>query len=147
MIEPLVYLTSGGEYDELKNAANKKLAVDNFWLDKAGDPDNARELIRIYYNRVYFANYYFTSFKPGWKTDRGMIFIMYGPPQSVTVTPEQEKWIYYKNNFTTTVTFTFNYSRSPYTTDNYILQRAENYDAYWRTAVDSWRQGKVFLIE
>jgi len=147
LIEPLAYLANSIEYAELKNAVNKKLAVDNFWLQKAGNLDKARELIRVYYNRVYFSNYYFTSFKPGWKTDRGMIFIIYGPPQSVQVTPKQEKWIYYKNNYATTVTFAFDHTPTAFALENYTLQRSENYDTYWRTAVDTWRRGNIYLIE
>lgn len=147
LIEPLAYLATSSEYDHLLSAVNKKLAVDNFWLDKAGNIEKARELIRVYYNRVYFANYYFTSFKPGWMTDRGMIFIIYGPPQSVRVTPTQERWMYYKNNYTTSVTFTFDHNPTPYSPDNYILQRSESYDTYWRSAVDTWRRGNIYLIE
>jgi len=147
LIEPLAYLATSVEYDRLWKATNQKLAVDNFWLDKAGNIEKARELIRVYYNRVFFANYYFTSFKPGWKTDRGMIFIIYGPPQAVKVTSNQEKWIYYKNNFTTTVTFIFDHSPNPFASDNYTLQRADTYDTYWRQAVETWRKGNIYLIE
>jgi GWxTD domain-containing protein len=147
MTEPLAYLATTAEYDGIRNAQNQKLAVDNFWLDKAGNIEKARELIRVYYNRVFFANFYFTSFKPGWKTDRGMIFIIYGPPQSVKVAATQEKWIYYKNDFNTTVTFTFDHNPTPFALDNYSLQRADTYDTYWRTAVDTWRKGNIFLIE
>jgi len=147
LIEPLAYLTTSVEFDKIRIAQNQKLAVDNFWLEKAGNADKARELIRVYYNRVFFANYYFTSFKPGWKTDRGMIFIIYGPPQAVKVTASQEKWVYYKNNFTTTVTFTFDHTPSPFAFDNYTLQRADTYDTYWRQAVNTWRNGNIYLIE
>ena len=128
-------------------APNLKLALDNFWLDRTGNPDRARELIRVYYNRVYYSNYYFTSMKPGWKTDRGMIFIIYGPPQTVTTLPNQEKWIYYKNNYSTTVTFTFDYVPTPYSLSNYVLQRSDSYDTYWRQAVDTWRNGNIYLID
>lgn len=147
LIPPLAYLTTTPEYDNIRKAANQKLAVDNFWLEKAGSADRARELIRVYYNRVYFANFYFTSYKPGWSTDRGMIFIIYGPPQSVKVLPDQEKWIYYKNNYTTTVTFTFFNKPSPFVSNHYVLQRSDSYDSYWRSAVDTWRNGKIYLIE
>jgi GWxTD domain-containing protein len=148
MVEPLAYLTSSVEYDEIKKEANPKLAVDNFWLGLTNNNmDRARELIRVYYNRVYFANYYFTTFKPGWKTDRGMIYVIYGPPQAVARTPGSEKWIYYKNSFANTLTFTFDYRSSPYTQNNFILQRSEGYDGYWRQAIDTWRKGSVFMIE
>jgi GWxTD domain-containing protein len=147
LIEPLAYLATSVEYDALQKATNQKLAVDNFWLEKAGNIEKARELIRVYYNRVYFANYYFTSFKPGWKTDRGMIFIIYGPPQSVKVTSAQERWIYYKNNYTTTVSFIFDHEPTAFAPDNYTLQRSDSYDTYWRNAVDTWRRGNIYLIE
>jgi len=147
LIEPIAYLATSIEYNELLKATNQKLAVDNFWLDKSGNIEKARELIRVYYNRVYFANYYFTSFKPGWKTDRGMIFIIYGPPQSVKVSATQEKWIYYKNNYTTSVTFTFDHNPTAFAPENYTLQRSDAYDTYWRSAVETWRKGNIYLIE
>jgi GWxTD domain-containing protein len=148
LVEPLAYLTSSVEYDEMKRSANLKLAVDNFWLGMtSNNMDRARELIRVYYNRAYFANYYFTTFKPGWKTDRGMIYIIYGPPQAVYRQAGVEKWIYYQNNFTTSLTFTFDFAPSPYTMDNFVLQRSEGYDGYWRRAIDSWRNGTIFLFE
>jgi len=147
MIGPLVYLTSTAEYNRISMSSNLKLAVDNFWLENAGDPDRARELIRVYYNRVYFANYFFTSLKPGWQTDRGMIYIIYGPPQAVTVLNDEEKWVYYKNNFSTTVTFTFKHQPVPYSINNYVLERSVSYDTYWRQAVDSWRSGSIFIIK
>lgn len=147
LVESLAYLTTSVEYDMLKTATNKKLAVDNFWIERTGDRDRARELIRVYYNRVFFANYYFTSFKPGWKTDRGMIYIIYGPPESVKVEPGQEKWIYYKNSYSTTVTFTFDHTPNAFSVDNFSLQRSDSYDTFWRSAVDTWRKGKIYMIE
>jgi GWxTD domain-containing protein len=147
MIGPLAYLTNSVEYKEIEDAVNQKLAVDEFWLDKADNIERARELIRIYYNRVYFANYYFSSFKPGWKTDRGMIYIIYGPPQSINRTVNEEKWVYYRKSFSSSITFTFNYITMPYALNNYILQRSESYDWHWREAVESWKNGKVFLLD
>ncbi len=147
MVLPLAYLTSSPEYNEIKNATNQKLAVDNFWLDCAEDMERARELIRIYYNRVFFSNYYFTSFKKGWMTDRGMIFIIYGPPQAIYTKVNEEEWVYYRKNYTSTVTFVFDNVPSPYADNNFILQRSESYDMHWRQAVNAWKNGKVFLLD
>jgi len=141
LIEPLIYLSTSAEFRQLQGASNPKLALDNFWLEKAGNTARARELIRVYYNRVYYSNHYFTSMKPGWKTDRGMIFIIFGPPQTVTTVAGQEKWIYYRRNYSTSVTFTFNHVQSDYSLEEYELQRSENYDSFWRQAVDTWRRG------
>lgn len=147
MVLPLAYLTSSPEYNEIKNATNQKLAVDNFWLSCAEDMERARELIRIYYNRVFFSNYYFTSFKKGWMTDRGMIFIIYGPPQAIYTKVNEEKWVYYRKNYTSTVTFIFDNVPSPYADNNFILQRSESYDMHWRQAVNAWKNGQVFLLD
>ena len=57
--------------------------------------EQAKELIRIYYNRVFFSNYYFTSDREGWKTDSGMIFIVYGPPNTFYKSEDEEKWGYF----------------------------------------------------
>ncbi len=147
LIGPLAYLATSAEYNELRKATNQKLAFDNFWLNKTDNIEKARELIRIYYNRVYFANYYFTSYKPGWKTDRGMVYIIYGPPQALYRSDNQEKWVYYRKSFTSSINFTFNYQPSPYAVNNYVLQRSDSHEWHWREAIDSWRRGKVFLTD
>lgn len=147
LVDPLAYLTTSIEYENFKNATNKKIIVDDFWLNKTENTERARELIRIFYNRVYLANYYFTTFKPGWKTDRGMIYVIYGPPQGTYRSLTDEKWVYYRKNYSSSITFTFNYVQSPYTQDNFILQRSEAYDSHWREAVDTWRKGQVFLLD
>ena len=147
LVGPLAYLTSTSEYEKLRNSTNKKLAFDNFWLNKTDNIEKARELIRIYFNRVYFANYYFTSYKAGWKTDRGMVYIIYGPPQAIYRNNSQEKWIYYRKSITTSITFTFDYYPSPYTVNNYVLERSESNEWHWREAIESWRRGKVFLLD
>ena len=147
LVDPLAYLTTSTEYDQLKNETNQKLAVDNFWLDKSDNMERARELIRIYYNRVYFSNYYFTTFKPGWMTDRGMIYVIYGTPQAIYRSVDDEKWVYYRKSFSSSLTFTFSYMPSPYSENNFVLERSESYDTYWREAVNSWKNGKVFNLD
>jgi GWxTD domain-containing protein len=147
MILPLAYLTTSPEYNKIKSATNQKLALDEFWLSCADDMERARELIRIYYNRVFFSNYYFTSFKEGWMTDRGMIFIIYGPPQAIYTEVNEEKWVYYRKNYSSTVTFVYKNVPSPYADNNFILERSEAYDTHWRQAVNSWKNGQVFLLD
>ena len=66
-----------------KSAIKPKVALDDFWIKCGGNIDKARELIRIYYTRVFYSNYYFTSYKEGWRSERGMIYIIYGPPDKV----------------------------------------------------------------
>jgi GWxTD domain-containing protein len=145
LIDPLAYLTTSADYKQLQAEENKKLAVDNFWIGIAKSTGRARELIRIFYNRVYFANYFFSTNKPGWKTDRGMIYIVYGPPQNLQKTPDSETWIYYIKGASSTINFSFQYKPSVFTLDNFVLKRSESQEWHWREAVDSWRKGEIFL--
>jgi GWxTD domain-containing protein len=147
MLKPLVYITTSNEYQQLTRETNLKLAIDNFWLSKAENLERARELIRIYYNRVFLANYYFTSSVEGWKTDRGMIYIIYGPPNSLEKTAGVEKWMYYKRNKKDQAVFTFNRQYSEFSQDTYTLERSDSYNFSWRSAVQTWREGEVFQLD
>ena len=107
LLEPLKYITSSSEFKKLKNNPSKKLAVDKFWLNITGNKNRARELIKIYYTRVKLANIYFTSYKEGWKTDRGMIFTVFGAPTIVYKSDKYEKWIYGENQTNAGLIFLF----------------------------------------
>ena len=147
MVKPLQYLCSEEEYQELINSSNKKLSVDRFWLDCAGDNTaRARELIRIYYNRTLYANVYFTSFTQGWRTDRGMIYIMFGPPKTVKNYPDREIWLYHdKLNFRV-LQFVFKKVENSYTDNDYVLERHIDFRSFWFQSIKSWREGKVYSV-
>ncbi|MGD2036206.1 MAG: GWxTD domain-containing protein [Bacteroidales bacterium] len=147
LIEPLAYITTEADYRDLLQQENKKLANDNFWLGIAETTGRARELIRIYYNRVYFSNYYFSNIVPGWKTDRGMIYIVYGPPKNIEKTANSETWIYYTSGAGNTINFTFDYEPNAFITENFVLRRSESHEWHWKEAVDSWRSGEIFLLD
>lgn len=146
MLPPIQYLASDNEYRQILGHKNMKLAIDNFWLDKAENIERARELIRIYYNRVYFANYYFTTNREGWKTDRGMVYIIYGPPEAIYKTADQEEWIYFPEGSSDPVSYFFDYQESPFTTDDYRLSRSESETATWKEALRAWQSGDIFKI-
>jgi GWxTD domain-containing protein len=147
MIPPLEYLTTTEEFNSLKKGDTAKLTVDNFWLKAGGNVEMARELIRIYYNRMYYSNLFFTSYKQGWRTDRGMIYMIFGPPSYITKTATSEIWEYYVKQDASNLTITFNKVASPYSENHYVMLRNDSYTRYWRTAVDSWRKGKAYSLE
>lgn len=147
LIDPLAYITTTADFNKLKEQENMKLASDNFWLGVGGTTGRARELIRIFYNRVYFSNYYFSNVAPGWKTDRGMIYIVYGPPKNMEKTPNSETWIYYLKGSSNAINFTFEYKPQPYNLENFVLTRSESHQWHWKEAVDSWRRGEIFLMD
>ncbi|HOY32790.1 MAG TPA: GWxTD domain-containing protein [Bacteroidales bacterium] len=140
MIGPLRYITTKSEYNDLALMKNIKAAIDNFWLDKAGNPDRAKEMIKAYYNRVQDANRFFSSYTEGWKTDRGMIYIVYGPPYSVYRSPFNETWYYGEDRNILSMTLDFNKTLDPFTENDYTLDRSAEYKDVWYSAVETWRK-------
>ena len=147
MIPPLEYLTTTDEFRNIQKGANKKLAVDNYWLNLTNSVDMARELIRIYYNRFYYSNLYFTSYKEGWKTDRGMIYMIFGAPSFITKTPFSEIWEYHDRRKVNIFNITFLKAFSPFSDNHFIMQRGDSYTTFWRDAVESWHSGKIYSIK
>jgi GWxTD domain-containing protein len=143
LIRPLIYLTSSQERDQLYKASDPKLAVDEFWLELAGDKTVARSLIRLYYGRVTEANRRYSSHKAGWLTDRGMIFIIFGQPQVLQRLPDREEWYYERGLSSGGVRFVFNKKPNVFTHNHYELVRSKSLEPYWYTAVDRWRRGTI----
>ena len=144
MIGPMRYISTKKEFDALSNAENKKAAVDKFWLEIAGSTDRARTLISEYYNRVESANNYFTSYLEGWKTDRGLIYIIYGSPNVVYKNKNYENWIYGEENNMMSISFVFQKITNPVSDNDYTLSRSPIFKNSWFRAVDSWRSGRIY---
>jgi len=158
MIEPLVYLTSQDEMTALLTAPKPKAALDDFWIKCGGNVDKSRELIRIFYTRVMYSNYYFTSYKDGWRSERGMIYIIYGPPDKVYKTADGESWGYKKPNvrskwgsrFTVTDSYLFfNFKKRDniFSNNDFYLSRSESLVTFWDRAIANWRKGIVFRVD
>ena len=143
---PLRYITSSSEYKRMINAKSKKLEIDKFWLNLTGNKNRARELIKIYYTRVELANKYFTSYKEGWKTDRGMIFTVFGAPTIVYKSDKYEKWVYGENQTNAGLIFLFEKEISFFSNTDYVLHRNQVYKTTWYQAVDVWRNGRAFTV-
>lgn len=140
MREALRYITSAKEFQQLNSYAIPKVAVDSFWIVNAGRPDLATELIRKYYLRVETANKLYTSYTEGWKTDRGMIYIVIGKPTRVYRNFDQEIWIYGENDDPRALKFYFNKAQNPFTDNDYVLIRNQYYKSAWYQNVQLWRR-------
>lgn len=145
LLKPLAYLNTPREMEKLLGIGGAKHAVDSFWIEATNDLGKARELIRIYYNRVQLANYYFTSIKEGWRTDRGMVYIVFGMPSVVTIDKDGETWVYGKVT-DGDLQFYFYRDEHPLFGENYQLDRSEEYSRIWFNAISTWRSGRVFSI-
>ncbi|HKX27101.1 MAG TPA: GWxTD domain-containing protein [Blastocatellia bacterium] len=72
----------------LKTDDEREQFIEQFWLRRDPDPDtDVNEYREEYYTRIAYANEKFTSGIPGWKTDRGRIYIMFGKPDQTESHP------------------------------------------------------------
>lgn len=138
------YICSRNEYRKINESNYPKKELDDFWIETAGSKDKARELIRIYYKRVREANIYFSSVTDGWRTDKGLIHVVFGNPNKVIKESNAELWIYGEENNLNSLTFRFLKQPSPYTDNLFILERSPMYKPGWDRAVSSWRNGRIF---
>lgn len=145
LIPPLIYLTTSQEREALFKASDPKAAVDEFWLEVGGNESRARELIRTYYKRVEMANKLFTAHKAGWATDRGMIYIVYGRPSSVSQVGPNITWIYRESDTSPYIKFVFTKKENNFTENYYELIRRREYEDSWYSSVAKWRAGKTNL--
>lgn len=146
MLISLRYLLNNREYKLYMGYQNKKLAIDEFWLKAGTNIARGKDLIKVYYNRAVLANIYFSSFKEGWQTDRGMIYIIFGKPNYVYKTMTTEKWIYGNLQSSSSLSFVFEMQPNPFSDNNFVLNRLEYYKAIWYQAVSTWRDGRIYSI-
>jgi GWxTD domain-containing protein len=75
-------------FKKLSNNAERDVFIEGFWQRRDPTPDTAEnEYKEEHYRRIAYANEHFAAGMPGWRTDRGRIYIMYGPPTSTDSHP------------------------------------------------------------
>ena len=144
MLKPLRYITSMQEFDRIQKATDTRKAVERFWLDAAGDRERAREAIRIYYSRVENANRHFSSLVEGWRTDRGLVHIIFGVPTTIYKNDRSETWIYGEENNLMSLTFNFVKRTSAFSDNDLVLDRDPMLKGAWYRNVESWRNARVY---
>ncbi len=143
MLEPFRFLVSSKEFKAVSEAPDVKMALEKQWIEWSGDKERARKSIKLFYSRVEDANIYFSSHNDGWKTDRGLIYIIYGRPNKVYRTDLMESWIYGEENNPLSITFNFVKVINPFTSNDYRLSREDYYRPSWYRAIEAWRNGRV----
>jgi GWxTD domain-containing protein len=116
--EDVVYIISDQEkaaFERLKTDEERQMFVDQFWARRDPNATNltgtfstvrltpaAEKAKQVHYRRIAFANRHFrtASGTPGWRTDRGHMYIVYGPPDEIDSHPKtasadgMEQWRY-----------------------------------------------------
>jgi GWxTD domain-containing protein len=85
--EDVAYIITDEErkaFKRLSTDDEREAFIEQFWLRRDPTPDTEEnEYKEEHYRRIAYANDHFASGIPGWKTDRGRIYIMYGPPDEI----------------------------------------------------------------
>lgn len=89
--EDVVYIITPEERDvfkKLTTTEEREKFIDLFWLRRDPSPGTSEnEFKEEHYRRIAYANEHFASGIPGWKTDRGRIYIMFGKPDNIESHP------------------------------------------------------------
>ncbi|MBI4465989.1 MAG: GWxTD domain-containing protein, partial [Acidobacteria bacterium] len=89
--EDVRYVITPEEKDaflHLNSEEEREQFIEQFWLRRDPTPDTLENEFREeHYRRIAYANERFASGKPGWRTDRGRIYIAWGPPDEIESHP------------------------------------------------------------
>jgi len=89
--EDVSYIITNEEraaFKQLKTDEERESFIESFWLRRDPTPDTIdNEFKDEHYERIAYANEHFASGIPGWKTDRGRIYVMYGKPDEIESHP------------------------------------------------------------
>ncbi len=105
--EDVVYIITPDEraaLERLQTDAERQHFVEQFWERRNPKPGTAKNAYKEeHYRRISYANGHFAAGKPGWETDKGRIYILYGPPDEIESHPAAdnrihspyEEWMYH----------------------------------------------------
>ena len=142
---PMRYITSDEEFNSLDvGTEESKLKTERLWASMSSSLPTTEKQLVTYYKRVQFANVYYTSHKEGWKTDRGLVYTIFGQPSNIYKTPSEEIWNYGLSNSSLEFNFKFTKKRNPLSDNDFALERDRNMKDIWQKAIETWRKGKVF---
>lgn len=99
-LQQIRYIASHEEYKTLKNLPpeDRLSGLIAFWQKRDPTPTTTyNEALLEFYRRIRYANQKWDTYIPGWKTDRGRIYIKYGPPDDIEYHPFErglkEHWV------------------------------------------------------
>ena len=94
--EDVIYIITPEErraFLHLQTNEEREQFIEAFWQRRNPDPDSPENTYKEeYYRRIAYANEHYASGIPGWKTDRGKIYIMWGPPDETDSHPTGGTW-------------------------------------------------------
>ena len=118
----------------------------NYWLTACkGDTAKVRKIRGEFERRIKHSNFFYSSYKEGWMTDRGMIYIIFGKPNYIVESHRGLEWHY---NFSTSTNNFFLFQKDPKGIHpaDFKLERQSVFYQFWERAVSSWANGDMSLL-
>lgn len=139
LLGPLRYICNKSEFEQLQQEPELKEAIDAFWIERSGSFERGRVLVSEFYGRVERANRLFSTAWAGWKTDPGMIYVIYGQADRVLKNERYEEWIYLGFNGKRDIRFLF-FRKGDGSLE---LKRDPDFRKSWNENVYLWRSGII----
>jgi GWxTD domain-containing protein len=147
----LSYIATSADLKRFANAketGDYRLAFNQFWSSLFDDKQKANYVMQAYFTRIEEANRMFSSHKEGWKSDPGMIYILFGAPHAFENNADGIVWSYSNPRNDASRIFFFRRIRpqvgaSPFV--HYLLDRSLNYEFAFQQAVEDWRSGRILF--
>lgn len=149
LLAALTYIATPAElksFEKAKESGKYRDTFNQFWVSLFKDKQKAKYVMQAYFTRVEEANLMFSSHKEGWKSDPGMIYILFGAPNAFENNADGIVWSYSTSGNDASRIFFFRRIRpqvgtSPFV--HYLLERNLNYEFSFQQAVEDWRSGRV----
>tara|TARA_B100000965_G_scaffold361820_2_gene343462 strand:+ start:1605 stop:2831 length:1227 start_codon:yes stop_codon:yes gene_type:complete len=142
LVQPLIYVTTNDEYKALRGPEETRLVFEEFVNNTISANERiAKDFIKFYYRRVRKAARLFTENKAGWKTDRGMVYIIMGDPIQVFRNERTELWVF-PDSEGGRIRFIFDIVQEDGITKHKLI-RGKRYKENWLLAVSQWRNGRI----
>ncbi len=143
MINSLSYILKKEDYESIPHTPKPEKELNKFWDSRRKNyvknrSKSQKSIVSLYYSRIRNANILFTTNKEGWKTDRGMLYIIFGQPDNIRKQKNHEIWFYHPDNGRNQLELIFN-KRG----ERFELERSPELRRPWRTEINNWEKGII----
>jgi GWxTD domain-containing protein len=130
---------------EKQNNTSKNIT--EFWAMIGLSSLQIQSIEKAWTERIKQANILFTIYNLGWRTDRGMIYTIFGAPNTVYNNGKAEEWNYISSKGKPPLSFRFERCSNIFSHEEYCLVRKSEYASFWYKAVETWRNGTPYTYE
>lgn len=142
LAKPLIFLSTNTEYQALQEANDGRDGFEEFVQTAISSNQKvAQDFIKYYYRRIRKAGRLFSTDRAGWKTDRGMVYLIFGDPLQVFRNEKTELWVYASGDGGR-LRFVFDVIAVDGEVRHELI-RGNRYKEDWMTAVTQWRAGRI----